>query len=105
VAKQWWKKFVGFLTKHVNFRKSLWILVYYTRRKTKTKYFYAYTLMMYFHFKKFVHNLQNRENYSIKEIGKLDEYIGYKIKKGINALYIYQPDLINKMETQFNPLN
>jgi Reverse transcriptase (RNA-dependent DNA polymerase) len=99
---------VGFLTEHVNFKKSVVDPCLLYKEENEHKVF----LCLYVDDVLLIGNnllikstiSEIKKKYSIKEVGKLDECVGCKIKEHNDALYIYQPDLINKMEAQFNPL-
>ncbi len=104
-ARQWWKEFVGFLTEEANFTKSIVDpCLLFKKENNQEVYLCLYVDdVLLIGESSLIKNtiLVIKKKYSIKEVGKLDDYVGCKIKEVNKTIYIHQPDLIAKMENQF----
>ncbi len=105
-ARQWWKEFVGYLTEKVNFKKSIVDPCLLYKEENSNKVYlclYVDDVLLIGNQSLIKSTISDiKEKYSIKEIGKLDEYVGCKIHEFNNTLYIQQPDLITKLVNQYS---
>lgn len=104
-ARQWWKKINSFLTEDLGFTCSeIDPCLLYRTGDSGTVYFCLYVddVLCIGDTEAIEEAITEiKQKYSIKEIGRMHEYVGCTILPGDKNLHIVQPDLIKKLYKHF----
>lgn len=107
-ARQWWKTFVGFLTKKLGFTNSIIDPCLLFKRENNEDVFiclYVDDLLIVGNTNAIETAINDISKYfSIKRMGKMKEYVGCQIDPSDeHKILLSQPDLIDKMNRIFGP--
>ena len=105
-ARQWWKKFTELLISKLDFMLSkVDPCLLYKESKHGMVYICLYVddVLMVGDTAAIENAVQGiKSTYSIKDIGKMHEYVGCTVIPSDSKIYLVQPDLIKKMERAFS---